>query len=54
MGIWKIKGLIKLKVLIKGVQTGFDTKSDASKYVTNFIIVIRHYKWEDFQIDAEW
>ena len=26
-----------------------DTESDmASKYFTNFFIIIRHYKWEDF------
>ena len=38
----------ELKVL------GLDTKSDmTSKYVTNFFISIRHYKREDFEIDAD-
>ena len=38
----------ELKVL------GLDTKSDmASKYVTNLFIIIRHYKWEDLEIDSD-
>ena len=33
---------------------GYGTKSDmTSKYDTNFFIIIRHYKWEDFEIDAD-
>ena len=39
---------VELKVL------GFDTKSDMiTKYFTNFFIIIRRYKWEDFEIDAD-
>ena len=38
----------ELKVL------GYDTKRDmTSKYDTIFIIIIRHYKWEDFEIEAD-
>ena len=38
----------ELKVL------GLDTKSNmTSKYGTIFFIIIRHYKWEDFEIDAD-
>ena len=32
---------------------GLDTKSDmTSEHVTNFFIIIRHYKWEDCEINA--
>ena len=38
----------ELKVL------GLDTKSDmTSKYFTHFFIIIRHYKWEDFEIHSD-
>ena len=33
---------------------GYGTKSDmTSKYGTIFFIVTRHYKWEDFEIEAD-
>ena len=38
----------ELKVL------GYDTKSDmTSIYGTIFFIITRHYKWEDFEIEAD-
>ena len=51
--IYKIKSKYwefgELKVL------GYGTKSDmTSKYGTIFFIIIRHYKWEDFEIEADW
>ena len=31
-----------------------DTRSNmTSKYGTNYFIIIRHYKWEDCEIDAD-
>ena len=31
-----------------------DRRSDmTSKYGTNLFIIIRHYKWEDWEIDAD-
>ena len=45
--ICKYWEFVELKVL------GYGTKSDmTSKYGTIFIIITRHYKWEDFEIEA--
>ena len=39
---------VKLKVV------GYVTKIDMTcKYGTIFFIITRHYKWEDFKIDAD-
>ena len=46
--ISKYLEFLELKIL------GYDTKSDmTSKYGTIFFIIIRHYKWEDFKIEAD-
>ena len=38
----------ELKVL------GYDTKNNmTSKYDTIFFIITHHYKWEDFEIEAD-